>query len=120
MKQSGIDHAEVKSCKKHLPENFWTEHLSFFLKGTGFEHKTTPSCQCDQVRATKMEEDIRGSCQDEKKELTAGRVSKVTVSMSYGEGVITCESYEKTSDAYVSNFIDRNIQYCVSGSRQRK
>ena len=29
----------AKWCKKGLLENFWTEHLSFFLAGTGFAHK---------------------------------------------------------------------------------
>ena len=32
----------AKWCKKDLPENFWTEHLSFFLDGTGFAHKSNP------------------------------------------------------------------------------
>ena len=40
----------AKWCKKDLPENFWTEHLSFFLDGTGFAHKSNP---CEQARATK-------------------------------------------------------------------
>ena len=32
----------AKWCKKDLPENFLTEHLSFFLDGTGFAHKSNP------------------------------------------------------------------------------
>ena len=32
----------AKWCKKDLPENFWTEHLSFFLDRTGFAHKLNP------------------------------------------------------------------------------
>ena len=32
----------AKWCKKDLPGKFWTEHLSFFLDGTEFAHKSNP------------------------------------------------------------------------------
>ena len=59
MKHSGIDPDEAKSCKKHLPENFWSEILSFCLDGTRFAHKTNP---CEQARVIKVEDDIRWTC----------------------------------------------------------
>jgi len=63
----------AKWCKKDFPENFWTEHLSFFLDGTGFAPKSNP---CDKGNKGKdMEKDIRGTYLahqgEEKRELAA-------------------------------------------------
>ena len=103
----------AKWCKKDLPENFWTEHLSFFLDGTGFAHKSNP---CEQARATKgrtwrkiSEGLVLGCTSKGRKEGTGGKVLRLVVAISYGKGVIICEPYEKMTGAYFSNFIDRNF-----------
>ena len=87
----------AKWCKKDLPENFWTQHLSFFLDGTGFAHKSNP---CEQAL---------GCTSKGRKEGTGSKVLKLMVAISYGKGVIVCEPYEKMTGAYFSNFIDRNF-----------
>ena len=51
----------AKWCKKDLPENFWTEHLSFFLDGTGFALKSNP-CEQAHNKGEDVEKDIRGTC----------------------------------------------------------
>lgn len=40
----------AKYCQKNYPANFWTDHVSFYLDGTGFAHKTNP---LDQAKAPK-------------------------------------------------------------------
>ena len=93
----------AKWCKKELPENFWTEHLSFFLDRTGFAHKSNP---CEQARATKgrtwrkISGGLALGCTSKgRKERTGGKVLKLMVAISYGKGVIICEPYEKISGA---------------------
>lgn len=44
-----------------------------------------------------------------RKEGIGGRVLKFMVVISYGKGVIICESYEKMFGVYFFNFIDRNF-----------
>ena len=98
----------AKWCKRDLPENFWTEHLSFFLDGTGFAHKSNP---CEQACTwRKISEGLALGCTSKgRKEGTGGKVLKLVVAISYGKGVIICEPYEKMTAAYFSNFIDRNL-----------
>ena len=119
----------AKWCKKDLPENFWTEHLSFLLDGTGFAHKSNP---CEQARATKgrtwrkISEGLALGCTSKgRKEGTGGKVLKLMMAISYGKGVIICEPYEKMTGAYFSNFIDRNFNtmlfcfaVCVTNTRK--
>jgi len=99
--------------QESLPENFWTEHLSFFLDGTGFAHKSNP---CEQAHATKgrtwrkISEGLALDCTSKgQKEGTGGKMLKFVVAITYGKGVIICEPYEKMTGAYFSNFIDRNV-----------
>ena len=103
----------AKWCKKDLPDNCWTEHLSFFLDGTGFAHKSNPR---EQARATKgktwrkISEELSSVCTSKgRKEGTSGKVLKLMVVISYGKGVIICEPYEKMTGACFYNFIDKNI-----------
>ena len=85
----------AKWCKKDLPENFWTEHLSFFLDGTGFGHTSNP---CEQARPTKgrtwrkISEGLALGCSSkERKDGTGRKVLKLVVGISYGKGVIICD-----------------------------
>jgi len=107
VKRLGIDHDEAKSCKKHLPENFWTEHLPFLLDGTGFARKTNP---CEQARVIKMEEDIRETCRlgctsKGQEQGTGGRVLKHMVASSYGKGMVICEPYNENAWSVRFKFI---------------
>ncbi len=103
----------AKFCQNRYADNFWTQHVSFYLDGTGFAHKTNP---LDQARAPKgriwrkKSEGLTFGCTGKgRKEGTGGRVLKLMVAISYGKGVIVCEPYEKMCGKYFSNFIDRNF-----------
>ncbi len=94
-------------------DNFWTQHVSFYLDGTGFAHKTN---HLDQARALKgrlwrkKSEGLTIGCTGKgHKEGTGGRVLKLMVAISYGKGVIVCEPYDKMYGKYFSNFIDKNF-----------
>ena len=103
----------AKWCKKYLPENFWTEHLSFFLDWTGFAHKSN---LCEQARATKgrtwrkISEGLTLGCTSKGTKRGNCRQSvKTHGGHQLGKGVIICEPYEKMTVAYFSNFIHRNF-----------
>ncbi len=92
----------AKFCQNRYADNFWTQHVSFYLDGTGFAHKTN---LLDQARAPK------GRIWQKKSEgLTFGCTGKGRKEgTGYGKGVIVCEPYEKMCGKYFSNFIDRNF-----------
>jgi len=81
--------------KKKLGKTFWTEGISFYLDGKGYEFKTNPN---DEARAPK-------ACQWRRKSeglefgLTAkgkkeGAVNRnFMVGISYNKGVVLCEEY---------------------------
>ena len=82
----------AKWCKKDLPENFWTEHLSFFLDETRFAHKSNP---CEQARPTKgrtwrkISEGLALGCSSKgRKDGTGRKALKLVVAISYGKGVL--------------------------------
>lgn len=89
--------AFCKKCKK-LPENFWTEGISFYLDGTGWVHKTNPSKSSRTTRTRmwrkkgdglKREYTAKG-----KKEGCEGRMARFMVAICHGKGVIKCHRYE--------------------------
>ena len=87
----------AKKCKQ-LPENIWTERVSFYFDGTGWVHKTNP-VQTARTRRTRMwrkrGEGLKQECSAKgKKEGTAGRMAKFFVAIAYGKGVIGCHQYE--------------------------
>ena len=103
----------ARSCKVKYPQNFWTEHVSFFLDGTGFVHKTNP---CEQAHAPKARtwrkksEGLALGCTSKgRKEGTGGKMLKLMIAISYGKGVIICEPYEQMNGAYFYSFINRNF-----------
>ena len=50
MSRKGCKLKFARTVKKTLPENFWTDGVSFCLDGISFAHKTNPR---DQARSTK-------------------------------------------------------------------
>jgi len=87
----------ARKCRRHLREDFWQKHISFYFDGTSFVHKTNPF---DQARAPKSRAwrkageglDLFCTCKG-KKAGVAGRVAKFFVSIAYEKGVIACDQY---------------------------
>jgi len=87
----------ARKCRRHLCEDFWRSHISFYFDGTSFVHKTNPF---DQARAPKTRawrkpgEGLDLFCTSKgKKAGVAGRVAKFFVSIAYDKGVIACDQY---------------------------
>lgn len=103
----------ARRCKK-LPNNFWTEGISFYLDGTGWVHKTNPCSHASTYRTRtwrKRGEGLkRECCAKGKKEGTGGRMAKFMVAIAHGRGVIKCHQYEgNVSGEMFSNFIEKHF-----------
>ena len=101
-------------CKNNYPANFWTDHVSFYLDGTGFAYKTNP---LDQAKAPKgrtwrkKSEGLELGCTGKgHKEGTGSQVPRLMVAISYDKGVVVCEPHDKMCGTYFSDFIDRNFE----------
>ena len=91
----------ARKCKR-VPDNVWTEGISFYLDGTGWVHKTNPSKNARTARtrtwkkkgeALKRENTAKG-----KKEGVGGRMARFMVAIAYGKGVIGCHQYQGNID----------------------
>ena len=115
MKES--DFAErLTFCRKfknrNLGTSFWSEHVSFYLDGVGFEYKTNPF---DHARAPKSREwrrDDEGLILTTKGKKEGCTNSNFMVGISYNKGVVLCDRYsgsitgEKMANIVRSSFSD--------------
>ena len=99
----------ANNVQDEYPQNFWTDHVAFYLDGTGFAYKRI---LLDQARAPtariwrKKCEGLRRCCTAKgRKEGTGGKVLKLIVAISHKTGVIVCEPYDKVSGNFFANFI---------------
>lgn len=87
----------LKFCRKikrrNLGLSFWTENVSFYLDGVGFEFKTNP---LDHARAPKSREwrkNEEGLLVTQKGKKEGCKNSNFMVGISHSKGVVLCESY---------------------------
>ena len=106
----------LKFCRKikrrNLGTSLWSEHVSFYLDGVGFEFKTN---HFDNARAPKSREwrrDDEGLLVTRNGKKEGCKNSNFMVGISYNKGVVLCHSYsgsitgEKMADIVRSSFSD--------------
>ena len=83
----------------YYSSDLWTKDICFCLDGASFAHKYNP---CDQNQAPKgrvwrrMSEGLDTGCTAKGAHVgTGGRVLKVFIAISFRQGVICCEEYER-------------------------
>ena len=89
----------ARKVKRLLPNDFWTNGISFYLDGTSFTHKRNP---CDQAKSRrsmvwrKKCEGLKLGCTCKgKKAGTGGRMAHFIVAIAYRKGVMLCEQYQE-------------------------
>ena len=89
----------ARKVKRLLPNDFWTNGISFYLDGTSFTHKCNP---CDQAKSRrsmvwrKKCEGLKLGCTYKgKKAGTGGRMAHFIVAIAYRKGVMLCEQYQE-------------------------
>ena len=99
----------ARKMKRNFKDSIWTEEISFYLDGVSFVHKFNP---CEQARAPKGHvwrkscEGLDPSCTAKGSHVgTGGRLVKIFVAISYGQGVICCKQYEQLNGEFFKAFI---------------
>lgn len=103
----------AQKMQREYDDQFWKNSISFFLDGVSFIQKYNPS---DQARAPKgriwrkPREGLSYGCTAKGAHSgSGGRVAKFMVAVSYGNGVILCEQYEKLNGRYFKSLVEREF-----------
>ena len=95
--------------------SLWTEKIAFYLDGVSFVHKYNPA---DQARAPKARiwrkkhEGLALGCTSKGSHCgSGGRVAKFMVAISYREGVVLCEQYDRLNGSYFKELIQRKFPF---------
>ena len=87
----------VKFCRKikrrNLGISFWTEHVSFFLDGVGFEYKKNPFDNAKAPKSREWRKIDEGLIVTRKGKKEGCKNSNFMVGISYNKGVVLCANY---------------------------
>ena len=104
----------AREMQAKFDSDVWTKDVCFYLDGVSFVHKFNP---WDQARAPKgrawrqRSEGLETGCTSKGSHVgTGGRLVKLFVAISYGEGVICCEQYEHLNGEYFRDFIMKHFE----------
>ena len=94
-------------------DDVWTKQVAFYLDGVSFAFKTNPLQVARAPKARiwrKRGKGLSFGCTAKgHKEGTGGKVLKLIVAITYGEGVILCESYDHLTGNFFANFIEKHF-----------
>ena len=85
---------KAKMITSRLPD-FWTDNVSFYCDGVGFEYKTNPQDQCRAPRAQEWRKDCEGlsfNCTAKGKKEGMDQCHFI-VGIAHRRGVVLCEQY---------------------------
>ena len=105
----------ARKVKRMLSDKFWKEGLSFYIDGTGFQHKYNP---CDEARSNRSmawrrrDEGLDPSCTSKGSHVgSGGKVAYFFVAIAYQKGVVLCEQYHgKLNGPMFANFISEHFE----------
>jgi len=113
----------AKHIKRHYRSNVWTDKIAFYLDGVSFAHKINPA---DQARAPKARvwrqrcEGLRQGCTAKGQKVgTGGKVLRLMVAISYKEGLLLCDQYEKLNGEYFSSLVKKEFERMFVKSNKR-
>ncbi len=111
----------ARAMLSQYSDDIWQNGIAFYLDGVSFVHKTNP---LDQAKAPsgriwrkKSEGLLQGCTSKGSKVGHGGMVAHYLVAISYGQGVLVCQQYEKMNGKYFSSFVDEHfpILFAKSG-----
>ena len=112
----------ARDIKKNYSSDLWIKDICFYLDGASFAHKYNP---CDQSRAPKgriwrrTSEGLDTGCTAKGAHVgTGGRVLKVFVAISFGQGVICCEEYERLDGELFKSFVTEHFPKILRKSKK--
>ena len=94
-------------------DDVWMKQVAFYLDGVSFAFKTNPLQVARAPKARiwrKRGEGLSFGCTAKgRKEGTGGKVLKLIVAITYGEGVILCESYDHLTETFSPIFFEKHF-----------
>ena len=93
----------------HKDADFWKHGIAFYFDGTGFIHKTNPyedAMSCRGKNWRKRDEGLDEDCTSKgSREGDGGKQAKFFVAITYDNGVILAEQYDKLNGESFAEFI---------------
>lgn len=112
-----------KNMQNNYDADVWTREVAFYFDGASFVHKQHPkSCALaprGRVWRRKNEGLKPGCLAKGNKEGTGGKSVKMFVAISYAEGVICAQPYEKLNGEKISEFVKHNFNGIFAASRKQ-
>ena len=103
----------ARGIRREYSSSLWTEQVAFYLDGVSFVHKYKPA---DQARSTqgriwrKPGEGLSIGCKTKGSHCgSGGRMAKFMVAITYREGVVLCEQYDKLNARYFKDLVEREF-----------
>lgn len=107
--------AFARKIKKNYNNSpaFWTEKVAFYLDGVSFVYKRNPYAQATSPKSRiwrKKSEGLKLGCTAKgHKAGTGGKLLKLMVAISYKQGVVLCDEYEKLNGQYFADLVKREF-----------
>lgn len=112
----------ARKMKKKYSQSVWTKQIAFYLDGISFFHKYNPA---DQARSPKgrvwrrSSEGLALGCTAKGSHVgSGGRTVKIMVAVTFGEGVVLCEQYEKLNGEFFKGLVERNFLEMFKNSKK--
>ena len=112
----------AKKMLKEFSAVVWTDKIAFYLDGVSFTHKRNPA---DEAKAPKgriwrrANEALDRNCTAKgSHEGTGGKLVKAMVAITYRQGVVLCDQYDKLDGQYFSELILREFNRMFMEARK--
>ena len=102
----------------------WTDKIAFYLDGVSFVYKRNPCAQAAAPKARiwrKKSEGLALGCTAKgHKAGTGGKLVRLIVAISYREGVVMCDQYEKLNGCYFADLVKREFPKAFRRAKKNK
>ena len=103
----------ARGIKREYTSSLWTEQVAFYLDGVSFIHKHKPANQARSTQGRIWRKRVEGlsiGCTAKGSHCgSGGRMAKFMVAISYREGVVLCEQYDKLDGHYFKDLVEREL-----------
>ena len=103
----------AKRMQNDYARNVWMEDIAFYLDGVSFQHKFNPAGQARAPKRRtwrKPSEVLELSCTAKGHKVgSGGRLVRLMVAVTYNEGILLCEQYEKLNGVYFKSLVEANF-----------
>ena len=104
----------ARRMKKEYSPQVWTRDIAFYLDGVSFQHKINPAGQATAPRGRiwrRRREGLDPTCTAKGQKVgSGGRMVRLMVAVTYNEGVLLCEEYDKLNGDTFKVIVEKNFE----------